>query len=337
VRALGPSRDVAGDACDIVVRFVPRLPDSPALTRLGTDQAAYDAETFYLVDPAGGRVAIDLTEAGATCRITAELRVTQIPLLIPLIALRLIALGRVLVHAASFSYRGVGVLVAGWEGGGKTEMLLPFVRHGARYLADEWTIVGDDGQLRGLGGHAQLWDWQLRQLPELGRRVPAGARVRARAAAAGERLARRAATNGGMRARVGGLLEAGFHNNARISGAPAELFDGAAAFDPVPLDRAFLATVVAGSATRVRPIEPDEFAARIAGSLAFERRPLLEAYDAFRFAFPGRRSAAIEGAADAERELLAAALRSCRTYAIEHPKPLVLDELFHAARPLCEP
>ena len=124
---------------------------------------------------------IDLARAGEALEIVCERAVTAIPLLVPLLALRLIARGYVLVHASSFVHRGRGVLVAGWEGGGKSELLLPFVANGADYLADEWTIVGGErSMLHGVAAHAQIWDWQLRQLPAVRKRLSPSRRARVR-------------------------------------------------------------------------------------------------------------------------------------------------------------
>jgi hypothetical protein len=259
---------------------------------------------------------------------------------VPLLSLRLIEHGYVLVHASSFVHRGRGVLVAGWEGGGKSELLLPFVANGAHYLAVVWTIVGGErALLHGLAAQAQIWDWQLRQLPGVRKRLSRSRRFRVRSAATLERLSKRAAGLHAGRhpaARVLGLLEPGFHHNARVSGPPEALFDGRVDLAPAPLDVAFLATVVEDPASRVRPIDAFEFAARIVRSLAYERRALTDAYTSFRFAFPERRSEAIERASETEQALLERALAACPTYALEHPKPLVLQDIYDAALPLCE-
>jgi hypothetical protein len=340
VRRLGPSRAAADGPADITVRFVDRLPRSASLTYLGSRAAAYDEDAFYLLDGGAALTRIDLARAGQALEIVCERAVAEIPLLVPLLALRLIARGYVLVHAASFVHRGRGVLVAGWEGGGKSELLLPFVAGGADYLADEWTIVGGErATLHGIAADAQIWDWQLRQLPAVRRRLPAARRARVRTAATLERLSARAAGLHGGRnpaARALGLLDPGFHNNARVSGSPEELFDGRVSFAPAPLDVAFLATVVEDPASRARPIGASEFAARIVRSLAYERRALSDAYTSFRFAFPDRRSEAIERSSGAEEALLERALAACPAYALEHPKPLVLRDLYDVALPLCE-
>ena len=340
VRQLGPSRATPDGPADIVVRFLDRLPRAASLTYLGSREAAYDEHAFYLLDGDAAMTRIDLARAGQALEIVCERAVKAVPLLVPLLALRLIARGYVLVHASSFVHRGRGVLVAGWEGGGKSELLLPFVANGADYLADEWTIVGGErAMLHGVAAHAQIWDWQLRQLPAVRKRLSPSRRARVRSAAMLERLSKRAAGHSGAQhpvARALGLLDPGFHNNARVCGSPEALFGGRVAFAPAPLDVAFLATVVEDPASRVRSIEATEFAARIVRSLASERRALTAAYTSFRFAFPERRSEAIDQASDAEEALLERALAACPTYALEHPKPLVLQDLYDVALPLCE-
>ena len=86
-----------------------------------------------------------------------------------------------LLHAASFVHRGHGVLVTGWQKGGKTETLLPFTAAGAHYVADEWTIVGGTGGgMYGLSAVARLWDWHLRQVPQYWERITPAQRARLR-------------------------------------------------------------------------------------------------------------------------------------------------------------
>ena len=60
----------------------------------------------------------------------------------------------------------------------------------------------------------------------------------------------------------------------------------------------------------------------------YERRPLLEAYEEFRFAFPDRRNPLIEQAAERERELLRRAFSGKPTFAVEHPYPADLQRLY---------
>jgi len=333
VAALGPSAGPAAERDDLTVRFVDRLTTRPALTRLGSD-AAYDDERFYLVGEGGALAAVDLARAGEPLEIVCERRLPRIPLLVPLLAVRLAATGRALVHAASFRHRGRGVLVAGWQGGGKSETLLPFMAHGAEHLADEWTAVEPGGTMVGVRGDVQVWDWQLRQLPALRPQVPRAARARMRVASA---VLGAAAGRGGPVGRVADLLRPGLEHNARRSLAPEALFGDRAATGTTAIDVALLAVVADDPQTAVRPIPAAEIAARMPASLVHERRELLDAYAMYRFAFPGQTSAVLEAGPEPERRVLEAALAGADTYVLAHPKPLALEALFSAAEPVCAP
>ncbi|MDT0353299.1 sensor histidine kinase family protein [Pseudonocardia charpentierae] len=140
------------------MRFVDRMAPSGFLRMLGLHNAAFDEEHFYLLDAQRRRAQVDFTRLGEPCEIVCEREIAMIPLLIPMIGLYLAAAGHVLLHAASFVHRGHGVLVAGWQKGGKTEILLPFTAVGADFVADEWTVVGGVGQgMYGLSEVARLW------------------------------------------------------------------------------------------------------------------------------------------------------------------------------------
>jgi len=330
--ALGPPDGEPGELDDLTVRFVDRVPAGPGLTRLG-GSAAYDGERFYLVGEGGALAAVELARAGEPLEIVCERRLPEVPLLLPLLAVRLAATGRVLLHAAAFRYRGRGVLVAGWQGGGKSETLLPFMAHGAEHLADEWTVVDPAGTMVGVRSHVQVWDWQLRQLPALRPHLPLLARAQMRVAATalqaadGRRL-------GGLDG-VLDLLRPGLEHHARRSMAPDVLFGDRAGRGETPIDIALLAVVADRPQTTVRPVAAADIAARMPASLVHERRELLDAYAMYRFAFPDRRSAILEAGFEDERRVLEAALSDADTGLVEHPKPLALEALFAAVEPFC--
>jgi hypothetical protein len=180
-RELGAPQAVATREPDLVVRFVDRMAPSGFLRMLGLHDAAFDEEHFYLLDAQRRRARVDFTRLGEPCEIVCEREIATIPLLIPMLGLYLAAAGHVLLHAASFVHRGHGVLVAGWQKGGKTETLLPFTAAGADFVADEWTVVGGvDRGMYGLSDVARLWDWHLRQVPQYWERISPGQRARLR-------------------------------------------------------------------------------------------------------------------------------------------------------------
>ncbi len=339
-RRLGPSAEAADAEPDICITFKDSLPTSGRLRFLGLNRAAYDNEHFYLLDDSGHRIRIDFETLGERCEVYCEPAVTSIPFLLPIIGLRLLRKGHVLLHSSAFVQGGKGNLVAGWQKGGKTEMLLAFMSEGADYLANEWTIVSpDEGLLRGIGGVLQIWDWHLRYTPQYLKRLPEGDRRRLAAFRLYQRLygglPKRSSPGGVVRKALQQLsLEGGVSLLRQVRVTPERLFGDSMWKGPAPLDHVFLATVGA-SETRVYPSGSHEIAQRMIASQTYERRDLLAAYDHFRFAFPGRPNTLLEQASEHELQMLSRAFFGKATHEVAHPYPVPLGDLYRAAASYC--
>lgn len=340
-RELGaPAGTPAGEP-EVTVRFVDELSTAGPLRLLGLQQAGFDDEHFYLLDARGRRTRVDVARLGERSEIVCEREVDRVPLLIPVLGLHLLRRGHVLLHAASFVYRGKGVLVTGWQKGGKTEILLPFMAAGADYVSDEWTIVGGDRSgMYGCSGIARVWDWHLRQLPEYWARIRPRQRARLRAWRLYQRLHHTVPGLDRLRGWPGGTLR-------RLATDGAWAWQGVGPVDPpalfgahvwpgrAPLDRVLLPVVCPDAGTRVVPLDPAEVARRMVSSLAFERATLTTAYHQFRFAFPDRSNPLLETVRDQELHLLTRALADVPAFEIRHPYPVRLQELYQAAAAHC--
>jgi hypothetical protein len=338
-RRLGPSTGAPSREPDIEVVYSGSLPHYGVERFLGLNRAAYDDEHFYLLDAAGHRASIDLGSTDGRCEIRCERGTAWLPLVVPLIGLRLLAKGHVLLHSSSFVYEGNGVLVAGWQKGGKTETLLAFMAQGASYVSNEWTIVSPDGALRGLGDVVQVWEWHLRDMPTYRARLSASDRRRLALLRLYQRLYR------GLpgRVRPGGRLGRALQElsvdggnsqvgQARVS--PSQLFEGSLWEGPAALEHVLLATVAAG-ATTVAPRDPGEVARRMISSQAYERRDLLAAYKHFRYAFPHQRNELLESADERELSILLQAFRNKSAHEIAHPYPVPLHDLYRVSASVC--
>jgi hypothetical protein len=338
IQVLGPSQGAPADEPDICVRFTNSVTSRRNLRFLGGRSAAFDGEDFYLLDDCGRCARIEFDRLGERCALLCERGVGVIPLLVPILGLRLLRKGHVLLHCSSFVYDGKGIAVAGWETGGKTEMLLAFMAAGAQYLADEWTIVSAaDGQVRGLASHVQIWSWQFDDLPAYWSRISAHDRRHIRLSRLSQRLYQ--ALPGvehrqGVPARILRHLARGAASAGRATASPHVLFGGHVWSGPARLDRVFLPLVTPG-ATAVVPVDAQDVARRMVASLAYERRYLLTAYHQFRFAFPGRANPFLETVAEQERDVLARAFAGKQAYHIYHPYPVPLPDLYQAALPWC--
>lgn len=328
VRTLGPSSGPAADTADVTVRFVDRLPAGTDLRWLNRREAAYDGDSFYVTDGAGARARLAVESVGDRVELVCERRIGAVPLLLPIVGLRLLERGHVLLHAAAFRDEGRTVLVAGWKKGGKTEILMPFLAAGATHLADEWTVVSADGSVRGLTGQLQLWDWHLRQLPGVWRRLPPRQRTRLR-------LARMAGAAAGAQGGFVGRLtaEAGVATLTQARVMPGAAFPGQLGAGAHPVDVVLLAGVGADERIEVAPIDAAEVARRMVASLAYERAPLRVADQQNRFAFPGRDNRRLADAERRELEILTAALQALPAYEVVHPYPVDLAELRRAVQP----
>ncbi len=338
-RELGPPQAVPDREPDLVVRFVDRLTTAGDLRLLGLHDAAFDDEHFYLLDAQHRRARVDLRRLGEPSEILCERDIARIPLLIPLIGLYLPAARHVLLHAASFVHRGHGVLVTGWQKGGKTETLLPFTASGAHYVADEWTVVGPDRGMYGLSAVARLWDWHLRELSQYWERITPAQRARLRVWRGYRRLYRALPRHDHVRAWPVRLLREASSDGGgpwqavdRI--APVQLFGDRVWCGRAPLDRVFL-PVLAEEPTTVVATDAKTVARRMVNSLDYERNALTTAYQQFRFAFPDRVSPALESVRERELALLTEALADLPSYEIRHTYPVPLHDLYDAVDPYC--
>ena len=329
-RQLGPIRRPLERTPDVVVRFVERLPAAGETRYLGVNDAGF-TDTGFLVlrgkHKARARVQIPLDRAGAGCEIVCEHGVPAVPLLVPLLNLAVLSRGILPLHASAFVHKGVGVVATGWSKGGKTEALLACAAAGATYVGDEWVYIDRDGsRVSGIPEPIRVWNWHLREQPQLRSRLGRNERLRL-----------------GMLAGVGGLLRTtGRLNRVRaltetqryVDLEPAVIF-GARQATSMSFDRLVFVMSQASPEVVVSAIDPQEVARRMVFSLGYERRDLLAYYQAFRFAFPGSSSPVIEASSELERDLLERAFADKPAHAVAHPYPVRFPALLDAIERCC--
>jgi hypothetical protein len=335
-RQVGPiEAAVAGDA-DLVVRFVDRLETRGRTILLGAREAAFTDDAFLVLrskHKARARVSVPMADVGRSgCEVVCERGAPAVPLLVPMLNLTVLGKGALPLHAGAFVHRGVGVVCTGWSKGGKTETLLAFTQRGAAYVGDEWVYLGGDGStVHGIPEPLRLWDSHLSQLPHVGRRIDRGSRRRLAAL----RAARRVGTAtpgrlGRMADRALPLVESQLH----VDVPPEQLFPPRLRPMTGPFDHLLLVLSADVSRTTTEPIDPDEVAARMAASLAYERLPFLSWYQAFRYAFPDAVNPIVERAGDRERILLHQLLQDKPAHAVYHRYPVNIAGLYEAINPL---
>lgn len=340
-RQLGPlQRDLEREP-DIVVEFVDELATG-SLTLLGRDEWAFDSEGLIVLrgrHKSMIKVRLPLDTIGQGCHIVVQRGASAVPFLVQLVNLCVLANGGLPLHAAAFEADGVGVVVTGWSKGGKTESLLAALDDGARYVGDEWVHLFDGGsQAIGVPEPVRVWDWYVDQLHSI--RVPlgAGGEARRRALGGAAALARRGervehTAMARLARRVHHLIDTQRHADVPVD----QLIGPLDRVQSMRVDAVVHTMSVEGSGeVALAGADGADIAARMAGSLSFERLPLMALYHAFRYAFPQRSSALIERADEIERERLVQFIAPRTSYLCTHPYPPDLDALREVMRKVWE-
>jgi hypothetical protein len=307
---------------DIRVRFARELAPGD-LCWVEPDRFGFSDQGFFVITssrrPARARISFD--EPGGGWALVTESGRRSLPHLLPMVRLAAFGHAWVPLHAAAFQVEGLGVLASGWAHGGKTSALLAFMERGARYVADDWTLLSADGtRMRGLSGALSLTDEQLARTP-LGPAHVRGGLLRRAAAWSGRALPALVPGRGrgGALARVAERVGGALERRARRSVEPEEVFG----------ERLDLATprvlfiMMRHEARRVsvEAVPPREAAARLASASGFEELPFLGCSLAYRFAFPERPGAAfVERAAELRLQLLEGALAGLSAFVVRHPR-----------------
>jgi hypothetical protein len=326
---------------DVVVRFVDALPiEGLRFAEFG--QTGFTDDGFYVLQSRkrAARVRIGFEGIGDCCEIVCQRGVRSVPLLMAIVTLTALKRDCVPLHASAFVHRGTGVLVTGWAKGGKTEALLAFAAQGAEYIGDEWILLTRDGRrMYGVPEFIRLQEWHLRQMPDVRRSVRASRRMLFELIRGLDRFHGAVAEGGIDRLLPTGLLTEALpalRRQLNVQLDPFALFArGPRAFAASP-DRVFLMLSHDEPTMRVSAVDPLEIARRMVASNCYEQQPLLNAYLAYRFAFPGRRNEFIERAPALQAEILESALAGKEAYEVRHPYPMSLKDLYAAMRPYCE-
>lgn len=325
---------------DLTVRLVDRLPLSGPLRLIGRDDAGFADGEFVLFGRSGARASIPFDRLGGPCEIVCERRSGEVPLLGEILRLTLLARGVLPLHASAFVSSGAGVAVTGWADGSKTGTLLAFMARGARFVADDWVYVSEDGaRLYGLPEPVTVKERYLRDVPEFRKRLSSGQRARLAAlktarncVQAGAGIFRGDSLNGRAAAR----LENAVDRRLAVTLQANEWFGPEMRVSSAPFRKLFLTLSCDAADVRVERAEPDEVAERVVFSLRQEQSELMSCYTKFRYAFPGACNPWIESSEAMQREVLKRALAGKETYVVTHPYPVSIPVLQKALAPFVE-
>lgn len=335
-RQLGPLRKALDRAPDITIRFVDRAVDPGALRYLGAREVGWTDDGFFILKSKKTPVVVrvPMQDVGGPCEILAEHGLPAVPFLIAILNLTVLGNGALPLHAAAFELDAVGTLVTGWSKGGKTELLMAAARAGARYIGDEWVYLTTEGRMVGIPEPIRLWDWHLRQLPEIRSTLGFGDRAKLRGIPAVQSVERampgriRRSAPGRTVRRAMPILE----DQLRVDLAPETLF-GTIGDMEGRLDRILFVVSAAGSETTLEAIDPSAVAERMVASLMYERREFLALWQQARYAHPGIRNEHIETFETRQRDLLHGIFAGRPACVVTHPYPVDIHALFEAVRP----
>lgn len=306
----------------ITVRFAERVGAGP-ISRQGLTHTGWHGEDFYLLDRGTGapRASLPFGELTGGVEMTCAHTERNVPGLAELVRLKLLDRGMVTAHASAVTLDGRGVVPMGWAKGGKTGAVLAFARHGAAFVGDEWIAFGDDGTtMVGLGRSIRVADRHVGEFPALSSRAGTGRQLVWRIGRGLE--TRRIVSLRSVMPRITGRFA--------IQAREEEIFAVARSEAVASPDVLFLMINADVDDVRVEPTAPGALAQRMAAVGQFERSVLNRWYEAFCFAFPGRRDAAIESATERERAMLGRVFADKHAFAVTHRHPGPLEPLYEA-------
>jgi len=339
-RQLGPIERPLGDrAPDIVIRFARAPPPGGALRYITMGQTAHDAEHYYVLRDDQGRptrTVLPMDAVGGPCEIQCSRGTRGVRPLLAIINLTALWKGLVPLHGSALVHGERGILVTGWAKGGKTETLLAFREHGARYLADEWVYLDPEThRMYGIPEPIRLWEWHLRALASLRPTVSSSTWRRLRAGRfavrAVERLAAAAGRNRSGVARVLRKAAPTLERQLSVQVEPERLFGSSRLVSGgVPVSCLLWAISHASEEITVERADAASVAERMSASVEYELAEMRDHYLQFRYAFPGAANDRIEALGARLAELLGRALSPLAAYRVAHPYPVDLTALYGA-------
>lgn len=324
-RILGPPEPFTTEPAAVTIRYLPTL-DPAVLHYLGYNRFGFSEDQLYVLGRRDGipKGNVPFGELDEPFEISCRQGIGAAPFLIELLGMALLARGHVLVHGSAIEYRGRGILISGWNKGGKTETLLAFSDHGMAYIGDEWVVLSpDDGMIWGLPFPVTVHDWQMDQMGVERPALTLAERVRIRIAAG---LA--AAYQRGWRDPAGVLfrLFPALQRQRSITRAPSTLFNKIV--QQAPLTDVILAFSSRSNDMVVQRGSLEEDVTRLIETTADEQHEFYESYRAFRFAFPDHPATLIDSVAERQRRLLMRALQGKKLIHFWHPYPVNLASIY---------
>lgn len=272
----------------IRIRYSDRLTASADTIWLGS-VGGYSESVFVMTD---GPYLAELSFSGDSplrCELVVDRRFDPVRffgyVVEPLLRFAAVEAGLLFVHASSVCIGDRGILFPAWGHTGKTNTMLALTQsHSARFMADDWSIIGAENTLLLNPRSINFFDYNFKRFPGLGAQLPMRVRARLSAVAMINTWTTKTANVAGKFRKVMELVQAGTQRlgNARVPWRTVASSDGR--------QSARLAVVIALVAVRGSPnpcyrrVESALLARRARAVFEYEHTRCLELFAAWEFA-----------------------------------------------------
>jgi hypothetical protein len=333
---LGTFRSLLTREPDIIIEFVDSLSTNEPLNYLGSGEFAFTKDAFFINgdEQKGISLQIPFDQIGKQCRIVCKKPIFPVSLLMNIVNLTALANGTLPLHASAFSYEGLGYLITGWSGGGKTGSLLSYLAQGASYVSSEYVFISPDGnKMFGIPQPVRLRDWHLQTLPQFSESIKPGEKRHLRAIKflqffisffTKELFSK--LFPGSISSKIAKFLQRQLY----VDVSPYELFGKECVNLSSSVDKVFITYSYANPEIVIQKTEFRDAARRINNLHQYEFSKFMKYYAAFLFAFPDLRNEFLENANNLQLEQLKQFLADKDIYSIYHPHPVSLPGLFKA-------
>jgi len=318
---------------DIKITYKDKI-STKNITLIGMD-AGFDETNFYLLLRNGhtSKAIIPLDKIGENFEIICEKDIVNIPLLNYIILLLFLNKNWVAVHSSSFVFNGKGALILSWSNGGKTSTLLSFLKNGAEFVSDEWTIISENGKsLHGLPTKLSIWEWYFKELKNFLPKIKIQQKINfsfIHIILKMNDMAKRWDLQNLEFFKIVNRVAGRLKNNLRIFVHPQDLINIKIAMGKAKLDLVLFTVSSLDEDIKIQKILENDVIERMIQSNKQEYDDLFSHYAKFRFAFPDKRNVLLDNFEGTHKKILASCFFGKDIYKVIHPYPVPIDKLYH--------
>lgn len=307
------------------------------ITLIGMN-AGFDEANFYLLLRNGhtSKAIIPLDKVGENCEIICENEIVNIPLLNYIILLSFLKKNWVAVHSSAFVFDGKGTLILSWSNGGKTSTLLSFLKNGAEFVSDEWTIISENGKsLQGLPTKLSIWKWYFKEIKNILPKIKIQQKINFNLIHLFLKMndvGKKCGFQNLEFIKIVDRVAIRLKNNLRIHVHPKNLRNIKIVKGEAQLDLVLFTVSSLDGFLGIQKIAAHEVIERMVQSNKQEYDDLLHHYTMFRFAFPNRRNNLLDTFEEMHRKILTSCFFGKEIYKIIHPYPVPIDKLYFFLR-----